>query len=247
MPLNKINCAQLLSTGETNPFTFDKLLSEFIPQWIQWEPETIWAFFRSFTRRKPDFGIKTKVNTMKFLHNSESAWKDWEGFCAANDGLNNKIPDFEILNKPSINNIYVTVWALQTLRPEEAFSEEIKRFLTAACLDAGILFVPPPLDFIQNLLDVTEYKCTLCGNIDIYDNNRCDACGATEASLILVPRYFDWKEVKSKWEEIKGKSLEQVELKENLIDIHLYKLLDAYASLAEYKAAHRKEMVDAVS
>jgi hypothetical protein len=240
--MNKQKCIELLTLSGTNPLTLDKIVSEFIPEWLVWEPETVWSWFRSFTRKIPLIETKTKLNTTKFLHCSEAAWTEWEDFCRACDGLSSIVLDFDTLHKPSVPEVYVAMWTMQTLRPQLEVSEEVKRLLAAVCLDAGILFVPPPLDIVQPLLDTAEYRCTLCGNIDLLDNNECDTCGAPESALIIVPRYFDWTEVKNKWDSIKEMPLESVVLEENLIDIHLYKLLEAYATLIEFKTDHVTEM-----
>ena len=122
------------------------------------------------------------------------------------------------------------------------FGQEVKGYIAAACLDSGILFAPPPLDFVQELLDINDYKCTKCGFSSKYDGEGCDRCGAPPSALLIIPRYFDWKEVAKRWEEIKDKPIQDITLKENLIDIHLHKLLNAVYLMKEDDDVRKQQL-----
>jgi len=239
--LNKAKCKDLLISDSTHPRTLDAMLDELVPSWLGWEPETVWAHLKKFTGREPSLLTKTKINAMRLLHASEGPWEDWEAFLPVCTALNNDIPNFEIAAKPDLPELFVAAKIMRGVR-EHPFSQEVARFIAAACLDAGVLFTPPPLEFVQSILDVVDYTCTRCGNVDIYDNGKCDTCGAPDSALVLVPRYFDWREVQRKWEDIRHTPLERIELEENLIDIHLHKLLNAYLYMVENEQQHQKEL-----
>lgn len=240
-PMDIINVRKCFVSKETHPLTLDALMKELIPQWLTWEPEVIWLTIRNISRKEPNFYTKSKINAMKFLHNSEAAWVSWEDFSHVCDALNNSPPDFDILNKPELGEVANALEIMKRVRAYP-FADEIKKFVAAVCLDHGILFAPPPLSIAQSLLDVVEYRCTRCGNVDILDNGVCDTCRAPDSALVKVPRYFDWSEVATKWESIKGKPLDQIELDENMVDIHLYKLIEALATVEESMQQYSQEI-----
>jgi len=243
--LNMPKCKDLLRDPDTQPRTLDYLLNELAPAWLEWEPETVWSTMKKYIGQEPNLMVKTKLNAMKLLHTSEAPWEDWEAFLPVCVALNHGIPNFEVASKPKVAELFVCVKAMRTLRPLP-FSEEVTRFAAACCLDEGVFFTPPPLEFLQPILDIADYRCTQCGNIDLYDNGKCDTCGAPQAALILTPRH-DYKGMKAAWEKIKGMPLEAIALDEDVSGIHTYRLLNAYLSMIEAEQKHKEEVLYAKS
>ena len=245
MTLNKAKCRDLLRSADTQPQTLDYLLNELAPAWLEWEPETIWTGLKKYMGQEPNLVTKTKINAMKLLHTSEGPWEDWEAFLPVCVALSHGIPNFEVASKPSLAELFVCTKIMRGLR-QIPFSEEVTRFIAACCLDEGVFFTPPPLEFLQPLLDVADYRCTRCGNIDIYDNGKCDTCGAPQSALILTPRY-DWKGIKEAWDKIKGMPLEAIALDETVQGIHVHNLLNAYLTMVEAEQRHKEEVKHANS
>jgi len=241
--MNKRRAADLLQRGDTHPSAINDILIHFYPDWIMWEPETIDSAIRSLTEQgSVDFLIQHKVGAIQTIHNNEGAWEDWEVFNWVNQPFNDLLANFQYAKKPSIGELMITVRTIERLRKRE-YSDEVKSFMAAACLDAGVLFVPPPLDLVQDILDIVEYRCSACGNVDlITGNNVCDFCGAPEASLIKTYKYYDWKRVRDRWETIKDMDITRLTLYENVEDINIAKVAAALLSLNEREKQLKEEL-----
>lgn len=243
MTINRAKAGDLLIKGTPHPVTVDRILTSFYPEWIAWEPESIWAAVRSLSAQGTiSYLLQHKISAVQTVHNNEGPWEDWEVFNWVNQPFNDEMANFQYAKKPSLPELFVTVKTIEHIRRRE-YGDEVKSFIAAACLDAGIFFVPPPLGFIQSILDIVEYRCTLCGNVDLVEENRkCDYCNAPESALIKVPRYYDWKEIKTKWEEIKDIPLEDLVLQETVTDVHIAKLAEAFLVLSEKEDQLEKEL-----
>jgi len=231
--MNKARAKELLLKEKTHPAVIDLILIEYFPEWIVWEPETIWAAIRSLTEQgHVPYLIQHKVGAVQTAHNNEGPWEDWEVFNWVAQPFNDLIANFQYVHKPSIADLMVAINTLGHIRKRK-YGDEVKQFIASACLDAGVLFVPPPLDFVQDVLDVFEYRCSMCGNIDILDNNRCDLCHAPESALVKTPQYFDWREVRDRWNAVRSAELSSLVLTESLEDVHIAKLATALLVLNE--------------
>uniref|UniRef100_A0A7C3SN31 Uncharacterized protein n=1 Tax=Dictyoglomus turgidum TaxID=513050 RepID=A0A7C3SN31_9BACT len=228
----------LIENPETHCLTLDYILNEYLPQWLTWEPETLW------TTIKKTFGVteiplnnKTEINALKTLYTTEAGWTDWDIFDDLVQGLQGYPPDFAIAYKPELSDLYIAVNIMNKIR-QHLFSEEVTGFIAASCLDEGILFVPPPLDFVQPKLEMSDYRCTNCGYAEVYDGSPCDNCGAPPSALIRIPRYFDWHEVEKKWNDLKANGFKESDLEaifsgDSLIDYHIIKLVNAIKLMEE--------------
>jgi hypothetical protein len=137
---------------DTHPVVFDIiLLKQYQEDWFTWEAETLWKEI------KEDFRVpsisdhsKAKIQAIKTLHINEWFWTKWEVFCWITQAVNNNIPDFQVLQKPSIPQLFNAVDIAGMVRKDEKFLPEIQMFVAAAIVDEGVVYAPEPVAFCQD-------------------------------------------------------------------------------------------------
>lgn len=137
---------------DTHPVVFDLLLlQQYQEDWFIWEPETLWKEI------KEDFRVpsisdhsKSKIQAIKTLHINEWFWTKWEVFCWITQALNNNIPDFQVLQKPSIPQLFNSVEIATLVRKGEEFGSETQMFVASSVVDEGVFYAPEPIAFCQD-------------------------------------------------------------------------------------------------
>jgi hypothetical protein len=137
---------------DTHPVVFDiALLKRYKADWFEWQPETLWKEI------KEDFRVpsisdhaKSKIQAIRTLHIGEGYWKSWEVFCWITQSLNNNIPDWHILQKPSLAQLMSSVDIAEMVRTGETFALEVSSFIAASLLDENVLYAPHPVAFCQS-------------------------------------------------------------------------------------------------
>lgn len=241
--MNKARAAELLKKPTVHALTLNRIMLELYPEWISWLPETVESAVRSVTAQNAvDNLILHKLFAVQTLHNNEGPWVDWEVFNWVNQPLNDEVANFQYARRPDLDDLYVTVSIMNAVRKRE-FADEVRHYIAAACLDAGALFVPPPLDFVQSILDIVEYRCSVCGNVDEdTENEVCDRCGAPQSALVKYPVYYDWRKVQKRWEEVADKPLSEIHVTDTIEDIQLRKLSGVFLALADLSKQLKEEL-----
>jgi hypothetical protein len=156
---------------DTHPVVYDvALLSEYGTDWFEWEAETLWREIRE------DFHVpsisdhaRTKIQAIKTLHIHEWYWTKWEVFCWITQALNNNIPDFQVLQKPSAAQLMNSVDVATMVRNDQEFTAELQMFVAAVMVEAGIFYAPNPIAFcqdeIETLLDELKITKSLIGQV----------------------------------------------------------------------------------
>lgn len=231
---------------DAHPLLLDLLLLRaFGAEWLAWESETLWAEIQRVFKQPPlPVHNKNKIQAVRTAHVVESPWEDWETFVVVSQALNNNIPNFQVLHKPTPPQIMNTVKILSRIRDVE-FSPEVQKFIAACFLDESIYYLPEPVEFAQDEAAMLRYRCTHCGNIDRDDeNDHCDSCGAPESALRKEPK-FDIKPIANRYRQILAQGEDRDELQETVEDIQVAKLLVARDYLAhrdEQLAAQTREL-----
>lgn len=135
---------------DAHPVVLDLLmLHRFELEWLEWEPETM------LIRVPKEFGIELsevnfhKINAMKALHLVDSFWERWEIFLWLTMALNSVIPDFEVMQMPTVAQCLVSIDIANRVREDVAWSEEIKHYLAAIYRFDGIFCPQAPADFVK--------------------------------------------------------------------------------------------------
>jgi hypothetical protein len=225
VPFGKHN---FLVHHDTHPLVLDVLLlSKYGTDWLDWEPETIIAELKDDFRQS---GISTlnwqQIQAVKTCHNTEAPWKAWEVFCVVCQALNNNIPNFHMVQKPTIAQVMVALDIMGRI-DKHSFSEEVAKFVAASFLDEGVYYLPPPANFAQEWASAPRYRCAKCGKVDRDDDNYvCDTCGAPESDL-KKEYERDWRPVKTRYDEIVAQGEDHDMLQETVVDVQVAKLLVA--------------------
>ena len=209
--------AKLFVHHDTHPIVLDiKLMDQYGVSWFEWEPETLWAeIMDDFRTPSISDHIKSKIQAVKTAHISDWVFTKWEVFSVATQALNNNIPDFEVMRKPSIAQLFATIDILTMIRTDVPFSQEIQQWCGASVLDVGVVCAPQPIAFCQD--EILEIQ---------------------KARGIPV----DPAPVKEKYKTMLDVPLEEVVLKTNWVDIQVAKLLIARDYLTLRRGQMREQL-----
>ena len=244
----------LFTHHDTHPVVLDTaLLKIFGVQWFEWEPETLWMeLARDYipSRTPPSELTRNKINAIKALHMNMLPWENWEVFIPVALALNNVIPIFEVLHELSIAQMMAGVNTINRIRREE-FDPEVRAYMAACFLDQGVVYAPPPIDFIQPEISQPSYRCLDCGNEDQDDleDGVCDVCSERfvddrplnfkpnkelehriaqgEGRRLVKFLKFPFEDVRARYEKLEGTPLEDLTLDRTRVDIQVMKLLVA--------------------
>lgn len=217
-----------LAHHDTHPLVLDAmLLDRYGVDWLDWEPETIVEELKDDFRQPSISALNwQQIQAVKTCHLTPAPWKAWDVFVVVCAALNNNIPNFHTLVKPTIAQVMVSLDIMAKI-DDQPFSEEMAQFIAACFLDEGVYFLPPPTDFAQTWASNPRYRCTKCGKVDRDDENSiCDSCGAPET--YLEKEYeLDWRPVKSRYDQIIAQGEDHDVLQETVEDVQVAKLLVA--------------------
>lgn len=252
---------RILGHHDAHPVILASLATKaFQEQWLEWEPEVLWfecqkelgALLSDFTGRRVNASIsnlnRNKLQAVRTLLLTDGFWDAWEVFAPTLQALNNNIPVFNVLQKPSLAQLMAGVDMAGQVR-ERAFSDEVSRFVAACALDEGVWYLPAPLAFAQVAAARPHYRCLDCGNEDEIDPRdlRCDSCSG-KFSADWDPHTFNFRPARglesegkkvetflkndprgpaARWAEVGESPADDVELQEVPSDIVCAKLLVA--------------------
>lgn len=251
----------LFTHHDAHPIVIDlSLLKAFGLEWWLWEQETIEAEIQRVFKTQISEHAKVKIQTVKTLHVSPAPWQSWQVFEKIIQGLNNNIPRWELMQAPSLDQLYAGLDMMDTLRQED-FSDEVKQYIAAAVLHEDVFFVPPPLDFVQEFVAQPYWHCKDCGNEDLalFHDGICDTCTKKfdpENNLSMIPDRelvqqgkgknlelrlkFDPDPTQRRWDELKSEPLEKIQFQEVREDIQVAKLLIA----RDYMNIRRRQLAE---
>jgi hypothetical protein len=152
-----VTAKNLFTHPEAHPIIIGlALVKKYGADWLEWEAETLEI------RVPRDFGIReisslnmSKIHAIKTLHLIDAYWQRWEVFLACTMPFNNMLPDFEVMQVPTLAQCMVSVDTANRVRTDVTWSEEVKAYLSAVYRHDGIVCVLSPLDFVK--IDSSEY------------------------------------------------------------------------------------------
>ncbi len=251
----------LFTHHDAHPIVLDlALVRAFKSEWLTWEPETVWASIHSLFNTSISEHNRAKIQAVKTLHVSEAPWELWQVFEKVVQALNNNIPKFDVMQKPQLEQLYVAIDIMDTIRREQ-FSQEVRSYMAAAVLDEDVFYVPPPMDFIQVEVGQPRYRCSDCGMTynAIFHDGICDSCTQKfdpEQGLSMQPKKellqagfgkkmeltlkYDPDPIQKRWDEVFRTKTEDVRLEETMVDAQVAKLLIA----RDYMNVRRRQLTE---
>jgi hypothetical protein len=206
-----ISSRNLFVHHDAHPVVFDvKLLQQYGENWMVWEPETLWReIMDDFRVPSISDHAKSKIQAVKTLHINEWYFDKWEVFCWVTQALNNNIPDFQVIQKPSIAQLFVSVDIATMVRGDEEFGAETQMWVAASVLDEGVIYAPKPIAFCNDEI------------VQLLERSKL------EDALGLIPAVQErWRELGGLSEEAWGK-INGAALEENAVDVQVAKLIVA--------------------
>lgn len=258
-----VTLRNLFTHHETHPVVIDlSLLRVFGDEWLGWEPETIWAEIQRVFQTQISEHARAKVQCVKTLRSVDSPWNSWPVFEKVIQVLNGNLPDWEVMQAPSIEMLYAGIDMLDQIRKVE-FSDEVKHYMAAAVLTEDVFFVPPPLDFLQAEVAQPYYHCNDCGNENpaLFHDGLCDSCTQKfeSGNVLTVPdpelvsagrgknldlrMKFDPDPVERRWKQVSSLPSSSVKLEENPVDVQVDRLLVA----RDYMNIRRRQLVEQIT
>jgi len=227
---SKLTRPLAFTSPEVHPLALDALLADkYGVDWILWEPETLWPTIRK------DFGLKTEISriarsgiqAVKTMHANDSFFLDWEVANWCTQSLDGILPDFEILQPSYPGQIMHAVRCASLLRGKMEYDDEVQGWMAACFAEAGLVYAPDPVKFIQDDLVRVEAHCPKCGNVEWAKGlTECPECGEKSEGLRLMPRY-EWKDIETRWHIVQNQPADSVVLKEDRPGAQLARLLVA--------------------
>ena len=264
-----LTISTLFGHHDAHPVVLDLvLLRQFGPEWLGWEPETVWSEVeRAFgeVNRRAGWRVtvsehnRSKIQALRTLHTVNTFWNTWEVFVPVVLSLNNIVPRFDILHKPSLAQMMAGVDITNILRPH-SFSGDVAPFVAACVLDDGVCWLPEPLGFANDAINPRLYQCRECGNQgEVGDDGLCDVCVSRFDSIrnldfkadpvrvsrghgkdLVVGYRYAWQPVRDRYASLASKDRGELDLRETSTDVQVAKLLVA----TDYMNLRRQQMLD---
>lgn len=251
----------LFTHHDAHPIVLDfALIKAFQLEWFLWEPETIWASILDMFKSNVSEHNRAKIMAIQTLHVSHAPWEQWQVFEKVIQALNNNVPRFDVMQVPSLEQLYAGIDIMDTLRREE-FSSEVKQYMAAAVLHEDVFYVPQPLDFIQVEVSKPFYRCDTCETTysALFHDGVCDNCTQKfdpEQGLSMRPKQelleaglgkkltlavkYNPDPVQQRWEEVRKKPEMDIELQETQTDAQVAKLIVA----RDYMNVRRRQLAE---
>lgn len=218
------------TSPDTHPLVFDQLLADrYGISWLQWEPETLWQSIHkdmalhTEISRNARFGIQA----IKTLHLNDTFFVDWQTTCWCTQALDGYMPDFDVLQDCSPGQLLHAAAVAKLLRGRMKYDEEVKCWMAASFLDAGLVYAPSPLESIQPEIVMDEATCRNCGNVEAAVGlTECPNCGEPASQFDVKPKW-EWQDIRQRWEMMKGMSPESVVLREDRVGVQMARLFSA--------------------
>ncbi len=158
--LEKPSAVSLFRHPDAHPYVLDLLLLRtYGPEWFEWEAETIAVMVYKDFRSSISHVNKHKLEAVRTLHFVDSFWTNWEVFVPCVMALNSILPDFEMMQVPTVAQCLIAVDTANRIRSEVSWSEEMKAFLETVHRFDGVLCPIEPLDFLNFSIEGVGYDC----------------------------------------------------------------------------------------
>lgn len=148
--ISTVTTKNLLHHPDAHPIALDLLmLKKYGLDWLEWDAETIeFRLPRDLNSTISEVNAH-KINAMKTLHLVDSFWERWEVFTWCTMSFNGFLPNFEIMQVPTVSQCALSVDVANRVRSDTKWSIEMEKYLQSVHIHDGVLCTQPPLDFVQ--------------------------------------------------------------------------------------------------
>ena len=119
------------------------LLSKYGFRYIDWDSD---ALKQELIEDFGSVGVVTweRIQACRLLHASDIFWKEWEVFEKITAAIMGEPPIFSFVQPPESEEVAVALDTASKISSNE-YSEEVKRYIAAACLHDGLWYLEDPL------------------------------------------------------------------------------------------------------
>ena len=131
---------------------FNIVLKKFGPQCIAWETETL---RQELSREFGDISEVAfqKVCAAQLAVAHDACWKEWELFEKFTAACNHAMPIFSFVQPPEAEEVCIAIASLNIINDSNEYSDEVLKYITAACLHDGLLYMDGPLSIAQPFME----------------------------------------------------------------------------------------------
>lgn len=257
-----VTLRNLFTHTETHPIVLDfALLKQFGPEWYGWETATVFQETGRVFQTQLSDHTRSKIQAIKTVHVVGLAWESWQVFEKIIQAFNNNVARWDVMQVPSLAQLYAGIDILNEMRQEE-FSDEVKLYAASAILHEDVFFCPSPLDVFQAEVARPYWHCEDCGNEDsaLFHDGVCDTCTHRfdpENGFSMLPNSealaagkgkntklmlrFDPDPIQQRWAQFETVATEKADLAETMVDVQVAKLLMArdYANIRRRQLAEQ--------
>ncbi len=165
-----VTISNLFQNAETHPLIFYLiLLDKYGPIWATWDPDSVWLAIEKDYNTSIAAVTKEKINALLTILRVDGFWQEWDVFEKVTHALNNNIVRFDIIQPPTLGQMFNAVHIVKRLRPKMKFEEEVARYVAGVADLEGVEYVSSPLSFAQRYVgkipqDVVERLAQLIEN-----------------------------------------------------------------------------------
>lgn len=137
--------ARALRQADTHPLVLNLLLiKEFGPDYLQWEPETLW-FECERTWGGISEGNKAKVQAVRTCYSTDQPYERWEIFSPVVVAFYGHPPRFDLVQLPSPQKVAGALDIMSNIREKKKVSDEVYKYAAAVMAHAGMVYGAGPL------------------------------------------------------------------------------------------------------
>jgi hypothetical protein len=132
---------------DTHPLVLDLLLiKEFGPDYLGWEPETLWLEIGRNWGVATAESSRNKIQAMRTCHVSDQPYTSWGVFEKVAGGLMGLSPKFDLIQRATPHRAAAALEIMSQARDNRPVSDQVYKYIAACLLDAGMVYGPGPLE-----------------------------------------------------------------------------------------------------
>lgn len=195
-PVTKAN---LFQNADTHPLIFYLiLLDKYGPIWATWIPDSVWLAIEKDYKTTIAAVTKEKINALLTLLRVDGFWQEWDVFEKICHALNNNIVRFDIIQPPTLGQMFNAVHIAHRLRSDMKFEEEVARYVSGVADLEGVEYLPKPLHFAQRYIgkipqDVMERLDALTRNPWTYRDLKETAADIQALRILVGQTYTNYR------------------------------------------------------
>ena len=134
------------TSKDVHPLVLDLLLlKEFGPEYLGWEPETVWVEISKTWGTSVSDSNKNKIQAIRTCHTTSQPYERWETFELVCSGLVGQPPKFDLIQRPTPHKAAFALEVMTQIKEKQRVADEVYKYISACMLDYGLVYGQGPL------------------------------------------------------------------------------------------------------